>query len=504
MSEAPPGTPKRITRWLRFRLTLSFAVVLAALLGGIGVIFYAVIVSIQNDQITETMDEEWAALRGHLDFQRDAEGRHVAVWRFDRTDPEDELTVARLRRTLLIADAEGQVMELAEGFRSLQTETPEEIRRAVAAGATSMGVRRTDGGNPYIVRTGVMIDGRQRFYVALGRSIARQYELRQRFTLAYFTLVPLLLLAASWIGWLVSKRALQPVSDLARETEAISGSNLKVRIPSRGAGDELDHLIDNFNHMVERLEKSFRQTRQFSTDVSHELRTPLTVIRGQLEVALMTASTEKQYREAIETALSNVERLSGIVRTLLQLSQAESGQMALQKEVFDIAERTRAAAEQFRPLAEANRVSISYRGPERSGIFADPVQIERMLLNLMSNAVKYTESGGAINVSLRELPGSLLEIEVRDTGVGIPKEAQPHIFERLYRVRREGQSGNEGYGLGLSFVKWIIEAHGGTIALESEPGVGSAFRVVLPGLVKQKESKKKAELYGVPGQRTRA
>lgn len=504
MNAEPRAMPKRITRWLRFRLTFGFAVVLAALLCGMGFIFLAVIVSIQADQMAETLDEEWALLRGHLDFTRAADGQSRAVWTFNRADPEEQSTVARLRGTLLIADADGRVIELPEGFRSLRTETPDQIRSAVATGRTSLGVRIADTGEPFLVRTGIRIQGESRFYIALGRSMARQYDFRRRFTFAYFIMVPLLLLGASSIGWLVSKRALQPVADLAKETEAISGSNLKVRIASRGAGDELDHLIENFNRMVARLEKAFNQTRQFSTDVSHELRTPLTVIRGHLEVALMTATTESQYREAIATALTNVERLSGTVRALLHLSQAESGQTALRKEVFDVAQLARGAAEQFRPLAEAGDISISYEGSRRCMLLADPVQIERMLLNLLSNAVKYSRAGGSIRLSVREA-GASVELTVSDTGIGIPKEAVPHIFERFYRVRRASDDdADEGYGLGLSFVSWIVEAHGGTIGVESEAGAGATFRVTIPGAVKQRESKGDKEEHGVSGERARA
>jgi heavy metal sensor kinase len=503
MKDEPRAMPSRITRWLRFRLTLGFAVLLAALLCGMGFIFRAVIVSIQFDQMTETLNEEWDLLRGHLDFQRTPGGQSVAVWNFDRADPEEELTVARLRRTLLLADAQGQTIELPESFRSLRTETAAEIRSAVAAGRASTAERTSETGQPFLVRTGVITKGKERFYVALGRSMARQFELRRRFTLAYFTLVPLLLVGASLIGWVVSKRALQPVHDLARETEAISGSNLKVRIASRGAGDELDHLIENFNRMVERLEKAFNQTRQFSTDVSHELRTPLTVIRGHLEVALMTATSERQYREAIGTALTNVERLSGIIRSLLHLSQAESGQMALRKEVFDVAKLAQGAVEQFRPLAESHNISIGYEGQRRCLFFADAMQIERMLLNLLSNAVKYSRTGASIRLSVREA-GASVELAVCDTGIGIPKEAVSHIFERFYRVRGASEDSNEGYGLGLSFVSWIVEAHGGKIGVESEAGAGSTFRAVIPGFVKPRDSKKEKEEHGVSSERTRA
>ena len=147
-------------------------------------------------------------------------------------------------------------------------------------------------------------------------------------------------------------RALTPVIEVAQAAQRISGSNLSLRIPTRGAGDELDYLILTFNRMIERLEGSFQQIKQFSTDVSHELRTPITAIRGQLEVALFTAKTTEQYREAMFNALQDIDRLSQIVRALLLLSQAESGQLALQKSRLDLARVVRDLVEQFQIPAE--------------------------------------------------------------------------------------------------------------------------------------------------------
>jgi heavy metal sensor kinase len=494
---------RRITRWLRFRLTLSFAIVFAFLLAGIGFIFRGILNSIQTRQMIEVLDEEWAALRGYVDFEAAPGGLFTASWTYSRDNPDEELFVGRLRRVLMIADAEGRVIESSEMFRSLGVETPSEIRAAVQQGVTSINMRKALDGTPFMVRTGVVIDEKRPFYVALGRSLSQQQALLNRFTFLYFALMPVLLLGASAVGWLVSKRALQPVSDLAIQTEAISGSNLNLRIASRGAGDEIDHLIENFNSMVARLEKAFNQTRQFSTDVSHELRTPLTVIRGHLEVALMTASTEGQYRDAIATALSDVERLSGTVRALLHLSQAESGQMVLQKTTFDFAEAAREAGEQFRPLAESAGISIRYQGPHSCLLRADRVQIERLLSNLLSNAVKYTRPGGAIEIRVNVL-GDSAELSVRDTGIGIPADALPHIFERFYRARNQKEVEEAGYGLGLSFVAWIVQAHGGRIDVESQEGEGSEFRVVLPGVAPPKSSKSDKDKHGVSSQRTGA
>jgi signal transduction histidine kinase len=249
--------------------------------------------------------------------------------------------------------------------------------------------------------------------------------------------------------------------------------------------------------MIERLESSFRQIRQFSTDVSHELRTPITAIRGQLEVAMFTAHTPEQYQEAILNSLQDVERLSQIVRALLLLSQAESGQVVLQKQKLDLVDVVRDIVDQFQIPAEAQQVSLQSVLPEVCPIDADRVQIERMLSNLLSNALKFTPSGGAVRVILRH--DTDVELTVEDTGCGIPTASLPHIFDRFYRVRgKEDESTPEkGLGLGLSFVAWIVKAHGGEIQVESKPGAGSRFIVHLPGAAERREVAGVEEFRGV-------
>jgi heavy metal sensor kinase len=273
---------------------------------------------------------------------------------------------------------------------------------------------------------------------------------------------------------------------VAQTAQRITSSNLSLRIPARGAGDELDYLILTFNRMIERLESSFQQIRQFSTDVSHELRTPITAIRGQLEVALFTAKTVDQYRDATLNSLQDIERLSQIVRALLLLSQAESGQLALQKSRLDLASVVRDIVEQFQIPAEGARVELSADLPEECPAEVDRVQIERMLSNLLSNAMKFTPAGGQVQVSLRSFDQSV-ELEVADTGCGIPPEHIPHIFERFYRVPAQATCGNAepGLGLGLSFVAWIAKAHGGTIRVDSQTGRGTRFSVSLPVAVSE-------------------
>ncbi len=466
----------RLSRGLRFRLTLSYALFFTLLLAGVGVFFRQTLVSILGRQIREVLDQEWGAMKAYLRIEG---GR--PVWFFDRDDPDEAYTVERLRRIYLLADSTGSVMEISDIYKTLDSHTAAEIQAVMRGGQPSWSVRRNRQGTPYMVRAGVNFDERHRdpYFVAIGRPLAENEAVIQEFTRFYVLITPILIVCGSFLGWFLAGRALAPVTDVARTAARISGSNLSLRIPGRRAGDELDYLVETFNRMIERLELSFQQIRQFSTDVSHELRTPITAIRGQLEVALFTASSAGQYREAIVNSLEDVERLGQIVRALLLLSQAESGQVTLQKTREDLAKLLREATDQFQIPAEAAQVRLLRNLPASCAVEVDRIQIMRLISNLLSNAVKFTPPGGEVNVSLERRKDSV-RIEFRDTGCGIAPEHQPFVFDRLYRVAGQDPSPEKGLGLGLSFVAWIAKAHGGAVHVESEPGRGSRFVVTLP------------------------
>jgi signal transduction histidine kinase len=201
-----------------------------------------------------------------------------------------------------------------------------------------------------------------------------------------------------------------------------------------------------------------------------------------LEVALFTAQTADQYRDAIVNSLADIERLSAIVRALLLLSQAESGQVILQKQSLDLVELAAETTDQFQIPAEGAEINLKFTSTcdKCFGEF-DRVQVERMLSNLLSNAIKFTPPGGRIDVTVSR-EGGEAEIRIEDTGQGIAPEHLPHIFDRFYRVRgtSEVASPEKGLGLGLSFVAWIARAHGGTVDVQSKPGKGTSFRIRLP------------------------
>jgi len=463
----------RFARGLRFRLALSYVIFFTVLLVLLGIVFRQTLNATFQSEMESVLDEEWGAVKGYL-----RTGPIGPDWFYDPHDPDESFTVERLRRVYLLADTQGHVLQHSEIYDSLGLDSPAEIQAVLKSGQKATRIRTDPKGIRYMIRSGLMIDERGNdYYLAIGRAIDQNDKVLYDFTWNYFSVVPLVIVLSGLLGWFLAGRALGPVNSVAEAAQRITHSSLDLQIPMRHAGDELDRLIEAFNHMMTRLNLSFEQVRQFSTDVSHELRTPLTVVRGQLEVALFTAQTVEQHREAMANALEGVERLSNIVRALLLLSQAESGQLALQKSELDIAGLVRGIVDEHQIPAEAQGVQLSAQLPASCRLYADRTQIERLVSNLLSNAIKYTPAGGRVQVSLT--PGfEQVKLVVEDTGVGISPDHLPHIFDRFYRV--PSADPDKGLGLGLSFVAWIAKAHGGTIEVESKLQQGTRFAVTLP------------------------
>jgi heavy metal sensor kinase len=479
---------KHITRGLRFTLTAVYTLVFTLLLVAVTLYFRQTLANSLDEQAHDDLEQNWAVVKAYLRIVNDVgQTNYHAVWQYDRDDPDEKSAVASVQKVYFIADGEGHVLpgESSSNDESLGLDKADEIRSVLQANGAVWSNKTDSDGVPYLIRAsyvnGDEAPGRK-FYVAIGTSLAGNRQVLNSFTLRVVALVPVVILTGCIMGWIFAGRALTPVLEVARTAESISGSNLSLRIPVRGAGDEIDRLIETFNQMIERIEVNFNQVRQFSTDVSHELRTPITVVRGQLEVALFTAKTVEQYRDAIVDSLSDIERLSQIVRALLLLSQAETGQVILQKQQLDLVEVVDGIVDQFQIPAEGADVTLRFikHAARCDGEF-DLVQIERMLSNLLSNAVKFTPAGGEVQVSI-DRRDDMAEIRVEDTGEGIPPEHLPHIFDRFYRVRGPGEqaSPEKGLGLGLSFVAWIVRAHSGTVNVQSEPGKGTTFIVRVP------------------------
>jgi signal transduction histidine kinase len=276
----------------------------------------------------------------------------------------------------------------------------------------------------------------------------------------------------------------------------ITSKNLNQRIEPLKVRDEISRLIETFNEMISRLDRSFRQVKQFSTDASHELKTPLTILKGEVEVALRKERGPREYEQILKSNLEEINRMSQIVEDLLLLSKADSGEIRLNREDMNLTEVLNEVVAQVNLLAKSKNLGIETANHhEEIHIFGDPLRIRELLLNLIENGIKYTEEGGSIHILLTKdtlvqdgkqsdraqgEQAEFVKIIVSDTGIGIAKEDQERIFDRFFRVDKARSREQGGSGLGLSICKWIVKAHRGEIEVESELGKGSSFIVKLP------------------------
>jgi len=284
------------------------------------------------------------------------------------------------------------------------------------------------------------------------------------------------LLLAFMVGLVMAGQVLQPIETINQTAKQITAADdLSKRIPYKGPPDELGQLTLTFNTTLDRLERLFMTQRRFVADVSHELRTPLTTLQGNLDL-IKRYGVDAISLEAMESELKRMTRLVG---DLLLLAQADSGRLPLQERVVDLDTLIVEVYHQTKVLSQGVKVRLT--PPEAARVKGDPDRLKQVLLNLVTNAIKYTPEGGEVVLSLTA-EGGYAFLRVSDSGIGIPKEDLPYIFERFYRVDKAREREVGGAGLGLSIAKWIVEAHHGRIWAESEVGKGSTFTVQLPRL----------------------
>lgn len=328
-------------------------------------------------------------------------------------------------------------------------------------------------------------DGEGTYFIRLGQSLSALESARRRALLVLGIAIPLALLLGSFGGLLLANQALSPVDQITKAAEQIATGDLAERVPipaqASAKMDELGRLAATFNHMISRLQAAFERQKQFTSDASHELRTPLAVMRGDMEIALRRERAPEEYQRVLASNLEEIVRLTRLIEDLLMLARADSGRVELRCEVVDLNKLCQQMVEYISPLAQQRDQILTYESPNASlSINADLQRIKQMLLNLLDNAIKYTEPGGSVTLSLRAEHNQAV-ITVSDTGRGIPAEDLPHIFERFFRrSAKTSDRSAAGFGLGLSIVKWIVDSHGGQIETESQQGQGTTFIVKFP------------------------
>ncbi|MDB5077373.1 MAG: cztS [Chloroflexi bacterium] len=290
---------------------------------------------------------------------------------------------------------------------------------------------------------------------------------------------PALLLVATAGGIFLAGRALRPIDRITSTAGAIGAGNLTGRLGPMPGADEVTRLATTFDAMLDRLERAFAQQRQFAADASHELRTPLTIIKGDLDVLLRRRRKPEEYEEVARGADEEVTRLARLVDDLLTLARADSGQAQIATEFVYLDALVEDVVAGLRRLAETANLSLETNLQRDVAVLGDPDRLRQLVINLVSNAIKYTLAGGRVTVTLESVDG-WARLEVADTGIGIASEDLPHIFDRFFRADKARAGNESGTGLGLSISRWAAEAHGGRISVQSRLGEGSVFTVLLP------------------------
>ncbi len=280
-------------------------------------------------------------------------------------------------------------------------------------------------------------------------------------------------------GYWLMRRSLRPVDEITKRAEGITSTNLSERLPVIRTGDELERLSISLNRMIERLDDAFQHINRFSADASHELRTPLTVLQLELEGIAQNHCWDASLRDQIGSALEETHRMSRIVESLLAISRLDAGEAKMDKTRLDLGELVASTADEMRLLAEEKSIGLRTHVATGIQVEGDRTRLQQVIVNLIDNAIKYTQQGGKVEISVGG-EGNTAVLEVSDNGPGIPSHALPHVFERFYRTDKARSRASGGAGLGLSIVKAICAAHNAEVKVSSQEGRGSRFRVELP------------------------
>jgi len=382
-----------------------------------------------------------------------------------------------------VLNAEGSPLYLSKGFGKLRSGISEKaIVNARKEIKTQENVRHPGRGTPFrVVTAPIYRDGRLVYITQLGTHLRFVRKSLSHFKGNILAGFPIILILGSLGGWLLVRRFLKPLGYIASKASSITSKNLTERLTPSGTNDEMDYLVQTINGMIGRLEDSFRRMSEFTADTSHELKTPLCAMRGEAEVLLSKRRTPEEYEEGLAHLVERFDHLNRLINDLTLLSEADSSPVKLEMSPLRLDLLVQNIGNLFQALAEQKGILFEVGPLEEVTVLGDKTRLQQLLTNLLDNAIKYT-SKGSIQLTLEKTEGTAV-VNVKDTGMGIPKQEQDKIFKRFYRVDKSRSRDTGGIGLGLSIAEWIAHTHHGVIEVESELNVGSTFVIRLPVLI---------------------
>jgi heavy metal sensor kinase len=354
------------------------------------------------------------------------------------------------------------------------------IPSAMPTDPNGYGFGAAQTGRHYIVRkSNVWLAGRM-LQIGVAQDSQQTFDNLNKLLFVLLVSLPGILLVSLGGGYFLAGRVLSPIDEMARKAKEITADNLSQRLTVSRQDDEFAHLATVFNQTFDQLEDSFRRLKQFTADASHELRTPLAVIRSLGENALQRPSEMVCYQDAIGSILEETDRLTRLLDGLLTLTRAESEQFPLHFDRLDLGELSLDVINCLRVLAEEKEQTLMFDEQAGVKVEADKSTIKQALINLVANAIQYTQTGGEIRVCIRHCAQRGALVEVEDNGPGIALEHREKVFERFYRVEKDRSQETGGSGLGLAIARWAIGLNGGSIEFEAKQAKGSIFRIILP------------------------
>lgn len=459
----------RLRRSLAFRLTLWYAGIFSISAFLAFCLFYFLMLDILRSQVDEELQRQLRAFSGIMQVDGLDGVRRVALQEV-KAGGENALLIRLLSRF----GTEFSVSDQAY-WRDIGVDS-EAIRRLLTLGQP---VFETIGiparGESLRIIYGTIGPG---VIMQLGQSLSLQRRLVLAFQRLFALTMVVVMGLAALIGWFLARRALAGVGGIARTAQAITGGDLAVRAPISRRGDEIDQLAGNINHMLDRILDLITGIREMSDNIAHDLKSPITRIRGLAEVTLTTGEQLRDYEHMAASTIEECDRLLDMINTMLMISRTEAGVQELQSQAIDPAVLVQDAVSLFETMARDKDQRISVTVEAGGVVIGDARMLQRMVANLLDNAIRYTPPGGRIEIAVRDAPPDHMALVFQDTGIGIPAGDMPRIFERFYRC--DPSRSQSGTGLGLSLARAVAQAHGGRITVRSQPEKGSTFSVFLP------------------------
>jgi two-component system, OmpR family, sensor kinase len=462
---------------LRVRLTLWYGTALGLIIVVFAGALYLVMARGLKDQVDRSLAEA-----GKVAVQALEERRVGLFFRFDDLVEEfPELAV--LDKFFQIFSPAGKITIQSPNVKRLDIPLSRTALEQALAGRPVFESARVQNEPPIrLLSIPIRYNDSLTHILQIGTSLRPVEETLHRLLFTLLITGPLALAVALAGGWFLAGRALRPVEDITVAARRIAAGDLTQRLAVPQTADEIGRLASTFNDMIARLEASFRQIQRFSADASHELRTPLTVMKGETELALRRPRSPEDYRVVLESSLEEIDRMTRIVDDLLFLSRADLGEIRMESLPVRLDSLVEDVQRQAAVLGQEKDVQVLVSHIEPAMVRGDELRLRELILNLVDNAVKYSHPGGKVEMALhrenREKPEARLVVS--DQGIGMSAEEKTRIFDRFFRAEGARSHSPKGTGLGLSICKWIAEAHHGHIEVDSSPGHGSRFTLVLP------------------------